>query len=313
MTILVVGRSGQIAQCLVSAGRVAGADVVALGRPELDLADPGMLDAAVARLRPAVVINAAAYTAVDRAESEPDVAHAVNAVGAGHVAGICASAGIPLVHLSTDYVFDGRKAGAYAEADAVAPLNVYGRTKLAGEALVAARCPQHIIVRTSWVFSAHGTNFVKTMLRLAESRPEVSVVDDQVGCPTYAPHLAEAILALSRRLVGRASPTPGAVWGTYHAAGRGETTWWSFAREVFRGSAQAGGPVAAVRPIGTEDFPTAAVRPRNSRLDCGKLARVFGLALPGWRDGVAACVAELIALGPQDRDSRAAATSEQRQ
>jgi dTDP-4-dehydrorhamnose reductase len=309
MTILVVGSSGQVAQSLVAAGRVAGADVVALGRPELDLAHTASLQAVMGRVRPAVIINAAAYTTVDRAESEPDAAHAINAAGAGRLAEHCARAGVPLVHLSTDYVFDGHKVGAYTEADAVAPINAYGRSKLVGEVLVAAKCPQHIVVRTSWVFSRHGTNFVRTMLRLAESRREVRVVDDQVGCPTYAPHLAEVVLALAHRLAGRASTTPDSIWGIYHAAGHGETTWCGFAHEIFRCSARGGGPKAAVRPVRSQDFPTVAARPRNSRLDCSKLARVFGLALPDWQDGVAACVAELMEPGPQGRGTSLAAAA----
>ena len=297
MTILVVGKSGQVAQALAAAGRAVGVEVVTFGRPDLDLSQPRTVESAIARVRPTAVINAAAYTSVDGAESQPETARAINASGAGCLAELCARVGIPLVHLSTDYVFDGRKSGAYSEHDRVAPLNVYGHTKLEGEILVSAACRQHIIVRTSWVFSSHGLNFVKTMLQLARSRSHISVVDDQEGCPTYAPHLAAALLALVRDLLDTNADRVDPPWGIYHAAAQGSTTWCGLAREVFECAARNGGPRASVRPINTGDFPTAAVRPRNSRLDCRRLSRLLGLRLPHWRTGVAACIAELAAQG----------------
>ena len=196
---------------------------------------------------------------------------------------------MPLIQLSTDYVFAGTGSVAYVETDPPGPVGVYGATKYAGELAVAAACPQHVILRTAWVHSPHGTNFVRTMLRLAASRAEIGVVDDQIGNPTYAPHLASAIIAIAQRM-----RQPGPPAGIYHAAGSGETTWAGFAREIFRLSAARGGPLATVNPITTAQFPTPARRPANSRLDCGKLARDFSLALPDWPDGTAACIARLL-------------------
>ena len=291
MRMLVTGTSGQLAQSLIEVGLAVGIDVFALRRPQLDLTIPGTIRSALADARPDLVVNAAAYTAVDKAESEPDLALAVNATGAGELAAHCERLAIPLIHISTDYVFDGAKPAPYAEADPTGPINAYGRSKLAGELAVAAACSRHIIVRTSWVYSPFGTNFVRTMLRLAQSRPELGVVDDQRGCPTYAPHLAEAITHMAQRLQTRSAAAP--PWGIYHAAGSGETTWCEFAREIFRISAPGGGATPNVKAIATADFPTPARRPANSRLDCGLLERTFGVRLPDWREGTRNCVARL--------------------
>lgn len=291
MRLLVAGREGQVARSLEAAAAAAGASAVALGRPDLDLTRPATIVAALARVAPDVVVNAAAYTAVDKAESEADLAFAVNAVGAGALAEACAAARVPLVHISTDYVYDGGKPHAYVETDPLAPLGVYGRSKLAGEQAVAAAGSRHVILRTSWVHSPYGNNFVKTMLRLAAARPELAVVDDQRGSPTYAPHLASAILQLARALCGRRAEDPG--WGVFHASGAGETTWCGLAREALAVSAQLGGPSVPVRAITTAEYPTPARRPANSVLDGAKLARVHGLALPDWRVGVRACVGAL--------------------
>jgi dTDP-4-dehydrorhamnose reductase len=271
-----------------------GEEIVAIGRPDLDLVQGATVERAIAQLAPGVVVSAAAYTAVDKAEDAAEAAlvEAVNAEGPRIVAATCAKFGIPVVHISTDYVFDGRKAKPYREDDATSPLNVYGRSKLAGERNVAAACEAHIILRTSWVYSPFGNNFVKTMLRLAETKPELGVVSDQIGNPTYAPHLADAILKIARRLAGE--PEPRHLVGIYNAAGRGDTSWYGFAEEVFRCSRSLGAPWTRVRPILAADYKTPTTRPANSRLDCTKLERVFGIVLPPWKEGTRDCVARLV-------------------
>jgi dTDP-4-dehydrorhamnose reductase len=292
MKILVIGREGQLARGLVEAADTAGVRVVAFGRPDIDLVDEKSVTAVVSRERPDAVVNAAAYTAVDAAEDQPRLAHAVNARGAEYVARACAANSIPVIHISTDYVFDGMKDSPYCEDDATAPTNAYGRSKLEGERLVVKACERHLILRTAWLHSPWGTNFVKTMLRLVADRPFISVVDDQRGSPTYVPHLARVVLAVATRA---AADPAGTRWGIYHAVDGGETTWFGFAREVFRSAAEHGLPAAEIAPIATADFPTAARRPANSRLNCDKLRRLFGLELPDWRVGVQDCVARLSA------------------
>jgi len=250
----------------------------------------GVGAAVVAREHPDVVVNAAAYTAVDKAETEPAVARAVNALGAEHVARACAAHSVPIIHISTDYVFDGTKDSPYVEDDPTAPINVYGRTKLEGEQRVAKACERHLILRTAWVHSPWGANFVKTMLRLATTRPNIGVVDDQKGSPTYAPHLAAIVLAVAARVAA----DPAAMrWGVYHAVGGGETTWFGFAREIFLSARKHELPAAEVTAITTADYPTPARRPANSRLNCDRLRQSFGLELPDWRLGVESCVARL--------------------
>ena len=288
MRILVAGKTGQVARSLVAASSSTGLEIVAPGRPQLDLERPDSLVEAIDACSPDIVVNAAAYTAVDKAEQEEDAAFAVNAAGAGHLARACADAGIPIIHISTDYVFDGSKLEPYLEDDPTAPLGAYGRSKLDGERLVAAANPRHVIVRTAWVVSPYGNNFVKTMLRLAETRPELGVVDDQTGSPTYAPHLAGAIIAVARQVAGADKSSEH--WGTYHACGRGFATWCQLAREVFGQAAAHRLATAQVRAITTADYPTPARRPANSRLDCSKLARQFGVRLPDWQTGVEECV-----------------------
>jgi dTDP-4-dehydrorhamnose reductase len=291
MKILVTGTAGQLATSLMLAPQ-SGMSVTAIGRPTLDVAKRESIMSAVVSAMPDVVVSAAAYTAVDKAESEPDVAHAANALGAGYLADACTRIGAILIHLSTDYVFDGTAAEPYVESAQIGPQSVYGKTKLAGEDAIRQRCARHIILRTAWVYSPFGNNFVKTMLRLAASRDEIGVVDDQHGSPTYAPHLADAILTIAAhcKTAGRMP-----VWGTYHATGAGFTTWAGFAREIFAQSAARGGPAARVKSIATADYPTPARRPANSRLDCSALHRTFGITLPRWQDGVADCVDRLLA------------------
>jgi dTDP-4-dehydrorhamnose reductase len=290
--ILVTGREGQLARGLLEAADGADVQVVAIGRPELDVADKKSLAAVVAHERPDVVVNAASYTAVDRAETEPIVAHAVNALGAEHVAKACAANAIPIIQISTDYVFDGTKHSPYFEDDPTGPINVYGRTKLEGEQRVAKACERHLILRTAWLHSPWGSNFVKTMLRLAATRPNIGVVNDQKGSPTYAPHLARIVLAIATRV---AADPAGARWGVYHAVGAGETTWFGFAREVFRHAAEQGLPAADVAAISTAAYPTPARRPANSRLNCDSLRLLLGFELPDWEVGVHDCVARISA------------------
>lgn len=291
--VLVTGSSGQLSICLAEAGPRTGIEVITAGRPSLDLTAPRSVTEAIARHRPDAIVNAAAYTAVDKAEAEPDAAFSVNGLGAGVVATAAESAGVPLIHISTDYVFDGSKSSPYCEEDEVAPASVYGRSKLEGERRVAAATPRHVILRTAWVHSPFGSNFVRTMLRLAASRTDITVVDDQTGSPTYAPHLAVAILAVVRK-IGRLESGAPPIWGCYHAAGSGSTSWCGLARAVFSVSGRLGGPTAAIRPIATRDYPTAATRPANSRLDSTRLATVLGVALPDWRLGVEDCVTRLV-------------------
>ncbi|MFN3743368.1 MAG: dTDP-4-dehydrorhamnose reductase [Hyphomicrobiaceae bacterium] len=291
MRLLIAGAQGQLARAMIElAPSAEDVTAFALGRPALDLTAPATVLGTLADFKPDVIVNAAAYTAVDQAEVEPGAAIALNAEGPKRLAEAAARMGAVLIHISTDQVFDGTKPGPYVEGDATAPLSAYGRSKLAGEEAVRATAPRHIILRTSWVYSPFGTNFVINMLRLARQRAEVRVVNDQTGNPTYAPHLAEAILGIARAVT--AGP-PSSVWGTYHAAGAGAVTWCGFAQEIMRVSAACGGASAAVVPITTAEYPTRAKRPANSRLDCSKLAEMFGIHLPSWQEGVAACVARL--------------------
>ena len=291
MRLLITGWQGQLAQALVAQSmRVGDVEACAVGRPALNLCSLPTIERAMTEVRPTLVVNAAAYTAVDAAETDEAAAHALNADGAGLIARAAAQKGVPIVHISTDYVYDGTKAGVYVETDPTNPVNAYGRSKLAGERAVAAANPQHIILRTCWVYSATGKNFVKTMLRLAQDRPEIGVVDDQIGCPTFAPHLADAILQLARGLNKAGGDRR---WGVYHAAGSGETSWYGFARAIFDETGSRGGKVPQVRALATAQYPTPARRPANSRLDCTKLAANFAIRQPDWREGLRACLAEL--------------------
>jgi dTDP-4-dehydrorhamnose reductase len=290
MRILVAGAQGQLARALQEcAPRHPAHTVVTQGRPGFDLLKPATLARTVADLVPDLVVNAAAYTAVDQAESEAAAAYAINRDGAGALAEVAARHHCPIVHVSTDYVFDGAKAGAYREDDATQPTGVYGRSKLEGEAAVAAANDRHIIVRTAWLYAAHGKNFLRTILRLAKERPQLGVVADQRGNPTYAPHLAEAILTIAAKLATATAPP----WGIYHAASSGDTTWHEFAAAIIDAAGPLGIARVPVRPITTAQYPTPARRPANSCLDCTKLERTFGVRLPDWRQGLAMCIAEL--------------------
>lgn len=288
MTILVTGGAGQLATCLVQEG---GAAVHRVGRPDFDFDRPETLAAVFAAASPSLVVNAAAWTAVDVAEKEPEAAMRANRDGPAELARLCGAAGIPLIHVSTDYVYDGDKGEPYVETDAPNPTGVYGATKLAGERAVLAACARATILRTSWVYSAVGKNFVKTMLGAALVRDRLTVVGDQKGCPTSAQDLAAAILAIAARIEEG--------WrdeyaGVFHAAGEGSTTWHGLAQAVFEESGRLGGKVPVVDAIRTQDWPTPARRPADSRLDCGKLARVFGVRQPPWQDSVRRTVADLL-------------------
>lgn len=293
MRIAVTGRTGQVVQSLLARAEAAGVTVIPVGRPELDLAQPGNALQALGESRPDCIVNAAAYTAVDKAETEPDLAMRINGEGAGAIAAAAATLGVPLIQISTDYVFDGMAPRPWRESDATAPLSAYGRSKLAGEEAVAASGADWTILRTAWVYSPFGANFVKTMLRLAETRDEIGVVSDQLGSPTSAPDLADAITAVAKALVAHPSDT--SLRGIFHAAGTGEASWADLAEIVFASSAALGGPSATVRRIATIDYPTPARRPSNSRLDCGLLSERHGLHLPPWQDSIRTCVATLLA------------------
>jgi dTDP-4-dehydrorhamnose reductase len=289
--LVVTGREGQVVSSLLEAGQLAGVDVIAIGRPQLDLANPDTVIEAIAAARPDVVVSAAAYTAVDQAEDEPDLAFRVNAVGAGKVAQAAARLGVPVIHLSTDYVFDGSASGSYVETDATAPASVYGASKLAGEQAVAAANPRNLILRTAWVYSPFGKNFVRTMLRLAADRDEISVVADQWGNPTSALDIADAILHAAATLH---RDKHFAAFGIYHLAGTGEANWSGFARHILDTSRVSGGPSARVRDITTTDYPTKARRPANSRLSSAKFASAFGWSAPDWRLSTEAVVRRVL-------------------
>lgn len=291
---VVTGGPGQLVLSMAERGAALGHEVVAVGPPELDLAAPDdeAVFAALAGARPQAIINAAAHTAVDKAESEPDLAHAINAAGAGAVARAARRLGVPLVHVSTDYVFAGDQAAPYVETDPTGPTGVYGASKLAGEHAVLDSGADAAILRTAWVYSPFGANFVKTMLRVGSTRPELGVVDDQHGCPTNALDLADACIAVAANLLARPDAD---LRGVFHTAGTGEASWADFAEAIFAASGGHGGPVAAVRRITTAEYPTAARRPANSRLDCSRLAAAHGVRLPDWRDSLPPVVARLIA------------------
>jgi dTDP-4-dehydrorhamnose reductase len=284
--ILVAGRAGQLARALIRAAGRAHVPLIAAGRPELDLTDPDRVARVIGAIRPSAIINAAGYTAVDLAESEPERAFALNREAAARLAAAAWHAAIPFIHLSTDYVFDGRKPGPYREDDPASPLNAYGRSKLAGEEAVRDACPTAVVLRTSWVYGPAGRNFLRTMLDIATTREVVRVVDDQHGAPTAAADLAGAILATA------AAADPGRA-GLYHLTASGETTWHGFAASIFAGWRERGHPVPRLMPISSADYPTAARRPANSRLDCSRIAATFGIRLPPWQASLAACLDEI--------------------
>ncbi len=291
--IAVIGLGGQVARALVRVAGQRGIPLAAGGRPDVDVTDERSLSGFLDRLKPRLVVNASAYTAVDKAESEPEAAFRVNAEGPARLANICAAADLPLIHLSTDYVFGGKGSTPRSECDPIQPAGVYAASKAAGEAAIRDRLERHLILRTSWVYDESGQNFLRTMLRLATTREEIGVVDDQCGSPTYAGDLAGAILDIAT--------LPPAVlergWGTYHVTNGGETTWAGFAREIFAEAGALGLKTARVRPITTAEYPTPAARPAYSVLDTSKIARTFGVRLPAWQDALGRCMAGLAPIG----------------
>lgn len=289
MRLAVTGKNGQVVSSLQA---LAGPDleIVALGRPELDLSRPDTVFNALREAKPDVVVSAAAYTAVDKAESEPDIAFAVNRDGAKAVARAAKDIGVPIIHISTDYVFDGTKTTAYVENDPAGPASVYGRSKLEGEQAVSESTDNYAVLRTAWVYSEYGSNFVKTMLRLSESRDEINVVADQFGCPTSANDIAVAIVSIARKL---AKDPASHLRGVFHMSGTGETNWAGFAKQIFEFSAENGGKTMIVNDITTAQYPTPARRPANSRLDCSKLEEVYGIRLPEWQTSTRAVMAAL--------------------
>jgi dTDP-4-dehydrorhamnose reductase len=285
MRVLVCGHNGQVAQALKT--QLAGlGEIHLLGRDQLDLAQPEALREPLRQLAPELIINAAAYTAVDQAESEPDTAFAINAQAPGVLAEEALRLGAPLIHYSTDYVFDGEKAAPYTEQDVPNPLGVYGRSKLAGEQAIAAVGGAHLILRTSWVYSLHGRNFLLTMQRLLQEKPQLRVVDDQIGAPTWATTIALSTRVLIERWqAGRAG-----AWGTYHLAAQGQTSWFGFAQAIGEQLKARGLPCAELLPIPSSEYPTPARRPANSRLDCSRLAREWGVTLPHWQQALIDCL-----------------------
>jgi dTDP-4-dehydrorhamnose reductase len=256
-----------------------GVALSVLPRADADIAERAAVEAAISRVKPSLIVNAAAYTKVDLAEKEPEAARRGNTEGPRVLAECCAAAGLPLVHISTDYVFDGSKSGAYVESDPIAPLGVYGETKAAGEQAVRSALPRHVILRTSWVYGEFGANFLKTMLRLAKERDELRVVADQRGCPTGTRDIAGAILRIAPHL-----SAGDAAWGTYHFAGTGVATWHAFASRIVAAQAQFTGRKPRVTAITTAEFPTPARRPANSELDSSLFARTFGFRARRWED-----------------------------
>lgn len=285
--ILLTGKNGQVGFELQRALAPLG-EVVAVGTADCDLSDAGAIRALLQRVQPSLIVNPAAYTAVDKAESDADKARAVNADAPGVLGEEASRLGAPVIHYSTDYVYDGNKDGIYLESDPVAPQSVYGQTKLDGERALEAATPQHVILRTSWVVGAHGGNFAKTMLRLAAEREELKVVADQFGAPTSAALIADVTAHIARQLLR--DGVDGFPFGVYHLAAAGETSWHAYAQYVIAEAIGMGKPLKAtperVLPIPASSYPTPAKRPQNSRLDTGKLRQTFGLHLPVWQDGV---------------------------
>jgi len=289
--ILVVGKSGQLARCLFEAAGRRNIPLIVAGRPDVDIEQLESIDRALTTFCPGIIINAAAYTAVDKAEAEPERCYAVNHAGARQLAEAASRRNVPLIHVSTDYVFDGQKPSPYSEEDPTAPLGVYGRSKLEGDQAVLAEHPKALILRTSWVYSVYGSNFVTTMLRLAQSQPSLRVVEDQIGCPTSAHDLAAALLDISTELLGGEGRD---LAGIYHLSGTGQTTWYRLAAEIFASAKARGQQEPDLVAIKTADYPTRARRPPNSVLNCTKVDQTFGVKLPPWQTSVTTCINRLL-------------------
>lgn len=281
---MIVGARGQVGSLLHLQASQHGFDVMAVDRDELDITDPLAVNRQVLQWCPQVIVNAAAHTAVDKAESDVDASYAINRDGPAHLAAAAEAVGAVLLHISTDYVFAGDKEGLYVETDPVSPQGVYGASKLAGEQAVMAGCSRHLILRTAWVFGEHGNNFVKTMLRLAASRDSLGIVADQFGGPTYAGDIAAALLVMAQQALA----PDFSQWGIYHFAGEPHVSWYDFANAIFHEASVQGVLVRlpAVKGIATSDYPTPAKRPANSKLDCQKIQQVFGIAPSDWRQAL---------------------------
>lgn len=284
MNILVTGSKGQVGWELLNRGAEKGATITGVDIEEIDIADKRAVEKIVGDLAPDLVVNAAAYTAVDAAEKNTELAFQVNRDGPANLATACLVEKIPLIHISTDFVYGGDQEGAYVEDDPTAPLGAYAQSKAEGDQAVSGILAEHIILRTAWVYGVHGNNFVKTMLRLGREREQLSVVDDQNGCPTDAADLAEAILAIAQQ-IRKMQEVP---WGTYHFCGGGQTTWHGFANEIFRLARQHETfKVESVEPVPTSGYPTPAKRPANSVLDCSKIKQAFNIAPRAWEQSLA--------------------------
>jgi dTDP-4-dehydrorhamnose reductase len=287
LRILISGQHGQVSQALQHSLKDMG-ELIVLGRDQFDLSQPQSLRATVREIKPDLIINPAAHTAVDQAESEPELALTINGVAPGVLAEEAATLGIPLIHYSTDYVFDGSKNGPWIESDATNPLGVYGRSKLAGEQAIAAVGGQHLILRTSWVYSLVGRNFLLTMQRLLQEREKLTIVADQIGAPTWAGTIAQS----TRQLIERWQTGDAGAWGVYHLTASGETSWFGFAQAIGQQLIEQGKPFATLEPIPSSAFPTPAARPLNSRLDCSLLQREWGVSQPDWHDALLECLAQ---------------------
>lgn len=296
--ILVFGGTGQLGCALLETTAPAGWRIITLGRADGDVTEPASVERAIANHKPTFIVNASSYTAVDKAESEHELCMRINGEGAGVVARAAAAANAPLLHISTDYVFDGGKDGPWVEDDPVGPLNAYGVCKEAGERVVRENHPGHVIIRTSWMFGVHGTNFVKTMLKLSEAKDELSIVADQHGKPTAAADLARALVAIAVR-IERSRPRDS--YGTFHFAGSRATTWFGFSRAIFEEAARRGRRAPHIEPIPAAAYPAPAKRPANSVLDCSRIAAVYGIVPRPWSEGLAACLDRLI--GPPQANS----------
>ncbi|WP_053214807.1 dTDP-4-dehydrorhamnose reductase [Pseudomonas sp. Q12-87] len=286
LRILIIGENGQVSRALQS--RLAGmGELIVRGSGQLDLARPDSLRSPIVALKPDLIVNAAAHTAVDLAETEPERAFTINATAPGILAQAASELGIPLIHYSTDYVFDGLKPAPYTEDDTPNPVSVYGRSKLAGEDAIRHIVGQHLILRTSWVYSVEGRNFLLTMQRLLQEKPQLRVVADQIGAPTWAGTIADS----TAQLIERWQTGQHGAWGTYHLAARGETSWFGFAQAIAESLVEQHKPCAVLEPIPSSAYPTPAQRPLNSRLDCTRLYREWGVSQPDWRSALQQCLA----------------------
>ena len=293
MDIVVIGKAGQVSRSLVDVFSETHHNVTALGRPQIDVSKPGLLNEALRDYRADIVINTAAYTDVEAAEDNPVSAYEINAKGAEHVALAAKRMGVPLIHFSTDYVFNGQAIKPYSEESEPSPLGVYGTSKLYGDLAVERSLRRHLILRTTWVYSAYGKNFVKTMLRLALSRDVISVVEDQIGNPTYSHDIACALNRIIDHLEAKGDSQK-SIWGLYNLTGSGNASWADLAEEVFSVSRSLSGPTAQVVRIKSNQRPSNVSRPQYSVLDTQKIAHVFGVELPNWRVSLKQCVSQLL-------------------